>query len=108
MTKSKIIEKSSDSGAYDILCDSVIVDHPKHGRILITEGYGGDSLNGYTYRWRHGTAVKLKPDDTFDTLKKEIEDMESAIECVVYVMDIRDDLAWDGKHIAKLAESLGL
>ena len=71
MTTSKIIEKRTVKGAYDLDQDQMILDHPEHGRLLLIEGFGGmDSPIGGMYRWIHGTTIQLQSADTFESLDK--------------------------------------
>ena len=80
MSKARVIESGSNEGVYEISCDWAIVDHPKHGRLYVAQGYGGeDGIEGGTYRWRHGIVCRLLPGDTIETLG-ELYDTESGYE----------------------------
>ncbi len=69
----KIIESNSIDGQYGISREEMIVDHPTHGRLYITQGYGGeDALSGGCERWRHGMVIKIGDDDTILSLKNRI------------------------------------
>ena len=65
----KLVEKRTYKGVYDFDQTEAIVDHPKLGRILIRQGYGGvDQIIGGAIRWIHGDAYKLHPGDTLEKL----------------------------------------
>jgi hypothetical protein len=66
--KTKLVEKRSIKGRYDFKTASMILDTDTMGRILIVDGWGGDDINGFCYRWRHGLAIQLQIGDTFDIL----------------------------------------
>jgi len=107
----KIVESTREDGQYGMMCTVAIVDHPKHGRILITEGYGGEGqLRGGQYRWEHGMVIKLLPTDTFDSLSAgPWNDTVTLLEAVYGGYDdARPVLRWDGSAIASLAGGLGL
>ncbi|MFA6927122.1 MAG: hypothetical protein WCQ69_09010, partial [Bacteroidales bacterium] len=72
--KTTLIEKETVQGAYDFDTTAMILDTDTMGRILITDGWGGDDVNGYQYRWVHGLAIQLKADDTFATLAEPWND----------------------------------
>lgn len=61
----RIVETDSARGAYEFKREFCLLDHPKHGRLYVTEGFGGmDSIDGGQYRWRHGAAAKVPADTT--------------------------------------------
>ena len=68
-TKTTLIETTRVEADYGMLCTIAIVEHPKHGRLFIREGYGGeDSLAGGAIRWKHGIAIRIQPGDTLLTI----------------------------------------
>ena len=66
--KKRIVEQRITTGAYNFNREEIIIESA-HGRLLISEGFGGGDLEGQQYRWRHGTVIKLMPEDTFDSLE---------------------------------------
>lgn len=105
--KAKIVEKRTVTGQYDIDFDQMIVDHPEHGRLFLSEGFGGlDSLEGGAYRWKHGLAIALKKDDTFDSLEcGEWNEIFALYEAVMQGYDdSRPILPWSGYAIKALAD----
>ena len=107
----KIIEKRDVVRDYDFAGIEAIIDHPKHGRLLIQDGFGGiDSMQGGAVRWSHGLVHKLLDTDTFETLGEVVNDHGSTVQdCMTHGTDTtRPQLLWDGFCIAGLAKSLGL
>lgn len=107
--KNKLVEKDTLTGQYDINYDRMIVDSVKSGRLLLIEGFGGiDTLDGGTYRWKHGIAIQLKPGDTLESLDDtEWNDYYSTYQVVAQGQDdSRPVLQWDGFAIEKLARSV--
>lgn len=106
--KTTIIEKRTVSGQYDLNCDQMIIDHPKHGRLLLAEGFGGmDSPAGGMYRWCHGIVVKLQVDDSFASLEAgEWNDYCNLYQAVIQGYDkSRPVLQWDGNMINSVVTS---
>jgi len=102
-TKPAIVEVDRRSGAYEMIQERAIIDHPKYGRILISEAWGGmDDIRGGAYRYSDGFACQLKPSDTFDVLRAEEEKYGGPLD------EIRDRLEWSGMIIYKVAKSVGL
>ena len=107
---SKVVEAREVERDYGFTGNEVIVDHPKLGRLLVTDGFGGDPQgpNGMCVRWRHGVVVKLKPDDTFEILDGDWNEWLSILGAV---LDGRDDerpiQLWDGPAIAGFMNKLG-
>lgn len=103
----KIIEKKNINREYGFNCQKIIIDHPKHGRLLVTDGYGEDGLNGSTIRWKHGLVIKLLPNDTFLTLEKPWNETETILSAALNGCDkTRPILPLDGYMIEKMMESL--
>ena len=106
-----IVERRSRSGIYDLTAQEMIVDHPKFGRVLIIEGFGGNELQGQAYRWRHGMAVALHADDSFAGIDK-IDDRKVLPDTFLGLAMLGDDqsrpiLNWSGRQIEKLAQEAG-
>lgn len=70
--------------------------------------YGGQGVEGHTYRWRHGTVVRLRTTDTWETLG---EDAEVGYTRLDAALEGRDDtrpiLAWAPERIESLAGARG-
>lgn len=107
MSKATLIETDKIKGAYDIDCTIAIVEHPDHGRLLVQEGFGGDGVEGETYRWRHGIAAKIKNDDTIQSLRDgEWNNYTSTLEAVCAGQDAsRPLLEWPGHIIDTMMTS---
>jgi hypothetical protein len=105
-----IIADMSGAGEYGIPYAAAIVQHPTLGRVYISEEYGGeDGISGGTYRWRHGIAVQLRPDDTAETLNAPWSEHASVLEAMLRGMDpARLVLNWSGAAIERVARSAGL
>jgi len=102
--KTTLIEKRAQKAQYDMTTESMILDTDTHGRLLITDGYGGDDVNGYCYRWRHGLVIQLKADDTFDVLDQQWNEWTDTINVVMTGNDPeRQILDWSGYSIEKIA-----
>ncbi len=109
--KIKIVEKEDVTRDYDMRGINAIIDHPKHGRLLICDGFGGiDNLEGGAVRWKHGMVVQLQDDDTLDGLQTaEWNDYTNLWGAVVNGYDKdRPVLGWDGSAVASLATKLNL
>lgn len=103
--KTTLIAKQSIPGAYDLATESMILDTDTMGRILITDGWGGDDVNGSCYRWKQGLAIQLKADDTFEALAKPWNDCTSTWQAVIGGYDQeRPILGYNGHAIAALAK----
>ena len=71
MDTAQVIEWTVTKGQYDLRCETAIVQHSTHGRVLIAQGYGGLlDLRGGAYRWQHGIACQLQPGDTLQSLSE--------------------------------------
>ena len=109
MSKNTVVEHRELNGAYGFKCRQAIVDHHKDGRILITQGWGGNDIDGECYRWRHGLCVQLHPADTFAVLDQDWNDCVSIMEAATNCYDdSRPLLDWPEMGIVKLAQSLGV
>lgn len=101
-----VIEIEHTRGAYDIPFYRIVIDHPTHGRLLLKEGYGGDSIHGETYRWEHGDVFALRPDDTLESLRaSEWNETLDGLGAVEYHADeTRPSLGWEGYMIERMAQ----
>lgn len=107
---SNIIEKRVVNGEYGFLKQQIIIDIEKHGRMLVSEGFGGNSLDGQLISYRHGFAVSLKPTDTFEALDELISEDNwlTKLDCAIQGFDSNRQLQeWDGHVIEKLIDDLG-
>ena len=103
-----LIEKRTTEGAYGFATEAMILHADTHGRILIVDGWGGDNLHGYCYRWRHGLAIRLQPNDTFLTLAEPWNDDTTTWQAVLGGYDAeRPILDWTGHVVAALARRHG-
>jgi len=68
-----------------------------------------DSLDGGMYRWRHGLAVQLLPDDTMEALSAPHNDIETILSaaCAGYRQE-RPLMEWDSYAVATIAEACGI
>jgi hypothetical protein len=108
-SESTIIEQQTLEADYGFAATEAVVDHEKHGRIYICEGYGGeDSLAGGCVRWKHGTVIKLGNEDTLENLKSrewnEGTSYYSAMKSGYY----GEILNWTGHAVEGLAKQIGL
>lgn len=105
-TKCTLIESTLVDADYGMLCRLAIVEHPKHGRLFLREGYGGeDSLAGGAIRWRHGLAIRIQPADTLESLQRDPDGYLN----MVQGFDVeRPVLAWDGASVEAMAHAAGL
>lgn len=103
--QTKLVEKRIKTGIYDFKTEAMIIDTDTTGRIMIVEGWGGDDINGYCYRWKHGLAIQLKADDTFDTFDGDWNDTCSHWEAIIHGYDPgRTVKEWPGYAIAGIAK----
>lgn len=110
MSKAIIIEQRSVERDYGFRGVEAIVEHEKHGRLLVCDGFGGkDSLRGGAVRFEHGMVCKLLDDDTFEQLDADWNDYTTVNSAVQSGYDgSRPVLDWSGHVIAGLAKSCGL
>lgn len=105
-TKITLIERDCTEADYGMMADMAIVEHPKHGRLFIREGYGGeDSLAGGAIRWRHGIAIRIQPGDTLESLRAN---PDGYLNMVQGFDPDRPVLAWDGHSVEAVARAVGL
>ena len=109
--KTQLIEMENVGREYGFDGTQAIVDHPEHGRLLLTDGFGGmGDLRGGAVRWEHGLVVKLLPGDTLDGLRdapwNEFCDTFDAV--IKGYDDSRPVLNWHGPVVAALAAQAGL
>lgn len=107
----KIIEERSVEMDYGFRGTWAVIDHPKHGRLLLCQGYGGEtSLQGGGVRWRHGLILKLQPGDTIGSLEALPWNDEMATLVAArhgYDPD-RPLMEWNGHVVAAIAKAAGL
>lgn len=106
-----VVESRSFPGRYELRAREAIIDHPDHGRLLVRQGYCGESqLRGGAYRWDGGALYGLRPDDTFAGLVAG--PWNDNINLYHAVVNGHDDsrplLDWEGVMVAALARSVGL
>lgn len=107
----RTLEQDTQQGLYDMPFNVQVVQHPRHGRLLLTQGWGGmDSPKGGAYRWEHGAAYQLQAEDTLESLRsEEWNDYTSLYEAVLRGYDdSRPVLEWDGNMVAALATSVAV
>lgn len=52
-----VVESRTVERDYGFNGTEAVLDHPKHGRVLLCDGYGGENtLAGGAVRWSHGGA----------------------------------------------------
>lgn len=109
-TSTPVVEVREERGAYNIWCKSAVIEHPEHGRVYLTEGFGGlDAPEGATYRWRHGTACKLQPGDTMDSLETDRwNEHASILDVMLFDHDPSRPVVAEGAEVARIAEAAGL
>jgi hypothetical protein len=110
-TTIQIIEIKTTPRDYGMAGTQAVVDHPKHGRLLIEDGFGGmDQLRGGCVRWEHGSVYQLQPGDTISSLEAaEWNDNYNGLQAVVNLLDdSRPYLQWDGSAIAAVSKKAGL
>jgi len=103
----KIIEKIDVERDYGLIGTALVIDHEKHGRLLLNDGFGGiDTPAGGAVRWRHGMAVKLLPSDTIESLQSTPwNDYASTYDAVLAGHDKnRPVLDWTGDMVERLAK----
>jgi hypothetical protein len=97
--KTTMIERDSKRGAYDLICERMILDHASLGRILISEGFGGmDSLAGGAYRYRHGMALRVPSTASLEGLDRE----QASVGPLHEIYEVLD---WDGAVLQCIADS---
>lgn len=110
MRKKQIICSGIIKGRYNLDYKWAIIDHPKLGRLYIAQDFGGiDTLAGGQYRWRHGFAVQLLPDDTIKSLSAPHNEHCTVLgaACAGHRPE-RPLKRWDGKTIEQIATAYGL
>lgn len=105
----KIIEQRQVKRDHGFDGWEVIIDHPKHGRLYVIDGFGGGDIEGGCIRWKHGSVFSLKKDDTFESLESERwNDSMDRLDAVLEHLDTdRPWLDWDGFVIEKMMAKLG-
>lgn len=109
--KSHLVEIESVGREYGFNGTQAIIDHPEHGRLFITDGFGGiDTLHRGSVRWTHGMAIKLQPADTLDSLRAQPwNDYMDLFDAILHGLDDRRPvMQWYGVVIKNLAAQAGL
>lgn len=108
----KLIEKRDVERCYGFRGTEAIIESEKYGKLLVMDGYGGENtMAGGAVRWRHGLAIKLKKEDTLDTLNDPFgDDGLSPIMRLIggYGYEGRKILELEGKSLVLLASSVGI
>lgn len=109
--KPVLVEWEHVAREYGFNGTQAIFDHPKHGRLFITDGYGGENtMSGGSVRWRHGMAIKLLAGDTLDSLREtpwnDYGDLYDAV--INGYDDTRPVMDWHGPVIEALANQVSL
>lgn len=100
--KIKVLEVQSVERDYGMGGINAIIEHPKHGRLWLADGFGGlHSIHGGSVRWKYGCAIQLKPEDTMESLR--------------WNLDFRHDrdperpmLWWSSNAVVAVAKAAGL
>ena len=110
MSKAIIIEQRDVERDYGFRGVEAIVEHDKHGRLLVCDGFGGkDSMRGGAVRFEHGMVCRLHDDDNFSLLDENWNDYTTVKSAIQAGYDgSRPVLDWSGYAIAGLAKSCGL
>lgn len=105
-----VVEHEHVERDYGFRGNIAIIDHEKHGRLLIEDGFGGmDSLEGGAVRWKHGDVYRLHADDTLAKLRETEWCGASLLNAVRHLEDpSRPSLEWWGHAIEALAVEAGL
>jgi len=82
-----------------------IIDHPKHGRLYLIQGYGGEgTIAGAAPRWRHGAVCRVLGTDTLESLRGDANEYTSVINVALAGHDPdRPLLDWTGHMIKRCA-----
>lgn len=107
MTKIKLIEQETVERAYGILGTNAILEHNKYGRMLAMDAFGGiDTLAGGTVRWMHGMAIKLRNNDTLESINNMHPDLRTSM-LLAYDKQ-RPVLTLRGQELEAIAKRVGL
>lgn len=105
----KVIESAVRDGAYDMRYVEAIIQHPKHRRLYLCEGWGGGNLKGEAYRWKHGVVAKLEGGDTLESLGEPVNDAFYTLrEDITTFGNMRQVFTWSGNAVEALADACGL
>jgi hypothetical protein len=109
-TKPTIVEQEQHDGPYGFEVTTAIIEHPKDGRLLLRQGYGGvDTPVGGAVRWQHGIAVQLLPNDTLAILHADAIVGTTVMQMACTANDPqRPVLTWPGYIVRSVARSAGL
>lgn len=112
-TQASVIETETVERNYGMTGTNAIVYHPRYGRILLKDGFGGQGqLRGGAVRWEHGAIYRIRPTDTLESLRADrYNDEYSVMEALMRGYGDSDRYWLDGvtpQEINRLALSLGL
>jgi hypothetical protein len=107
---SKIIQRRDVQRDYGFWGVDAIIEHPKHGRVLIRDGFGGRGNADRMVRWECGIVIKLQPDDTFESLESQMHSLGTTVRAAAErgYDPLRPVLPWDGDAVRRLAKGAGL
>lgn len=102
--RATLVEHDAYEGQYGMTGERMIIDHPRHGRLLLLQGFGGmEEMLGGAYRWLYGIAIPLLPDDTLASLSADDEQWQRMTHGYD---DDRPVLTWEGIMIEQLARAV--
>jgi hypothetical protein len=110
-TAIQVIEQRTRLGAYDKPATEAIIHHPKHGRLYVSEAFGGlDTLAGGNVRWRHGDVCRVLEGDTLESLHHADDSGAPPIhyDMIGGADKRRPVLCWSGRCVESIAKSAGL
>ena len=111
MDNVNLIQKKKVMRDYGFSGVEAIVHSSKYGRFLICDGYGGENtLAGGAVRFKHGMVIRLKANDTLESLEKDLWNDSTTLYQAMFngLDDSRPILYWYGSVIEKLAKATGL
>jgi hypothetical protein len=105
-----VVEKEAVERDYGFLGCNAVVDHPRHGRLLVCDAFAYGARGEGCVRWESGAIYKLQPADTLSTLKNGR--WNESVNLMTAVINGYDDsrplLLWPDYMILQLASSAGL
>lgn len=101
-----VVEVDTQPGAYDFQRQRIVIDHPQHGRLLLSEGWGGSEVQGQCYRWCQGSVHRIQAEDTVASLRATSwNECMTGLDAVdLCVDDARPPLEWAESTIERMAE----
>lgn len=108
----KMVETQEAQGNYGFWAEYMIVEGEDGSRLLLTEEWGGNSIEGECYRYKHGCVYKIKNDDNFGSLGQNSDHWDfgeplTILEAMEQQLDTpdREVLFWDGAIIDRIASA---